>query len=169
MKIKDLDRNQIYDLRGITHEQAEELLKWLIKKETRWVNNGILDITQCKYLVFYINRWCLSNEKEPTTHISTLFEPSYEEQLIEAVKRVEILKEKVKQLKEPKVGDVCKFWDDDEDGFVISKISEIRNDSDVISRVFPYGVYKTGNYHIQYYKNAKKLNQQEVIELLFNK
>lgn len=162
MKIKGLDRNKIYDLRGITHEQAEELLKWLIENDKEW------DEIDLEYLVshnniFFDTNWnewllCYGEYYDPTTHISTLFEPSYEDQLIESVKRVEILKEKVKKLKEPEVGDVCKFWDDEEEDFVIGKLSHIDTD------IYPYLASETN-----YYKYSKKITQQEVIELLFNK
>lgn len=63
--------------------------------------------------------------------------------------------EVIKNDDKPKVGDVCKFWDNEEDNCVI-------------------GIYKehTGRYHTHTavwggFDNAKVLTQEEVIELLF--
>lgn len=56
----------------------------------------------------------------------------------------------------PKIGDVCKFWNDNENEFVISKIR----------RVYDDGFYTLENI---YYFNAKTLTKQEAIELLFGK
>lgn len=106
MKIQDLDRSQIYDLRGITHEQAEELLQWLIDNDNGWDYGFLPNFHKYNSLIYFershITTWTFSYEEKPTTSISTLFELSYEEQLIEAVKRVEELKRKIN---EPKVGD----------------------------------------------------------------
>jgi hypothetical protein len=105
MKIKDLDRKQIYDLRGITHEQQVELSKWMAEN-TPWPNDMCLKwIKETTTLSYGPVNWLRGTceHERCTTHISTLFEePSYEEQLIEAVKRVEELKRKIN---EPKVGE----------------------------------------------------------------
>lgn len=104
--MKDLNKNELYDLRGITQEQAEELLKWLMINDKEWHIDFISDFGKFDNFVYYqskdITTWMFSDDDTPTTHISTLFEQSYEEQLIEAVKRVEELKRKIN---EPKVGD----------------------------------------------------------------
>lgn len=62
---------------------------------------------------------------------------------------------------QPKIGDVCKFWDDDESDFVIGKINSIDDEAnfkyltaDIISK--PH-----------FFKNATPLTQQQVIDLLF--
>lgn len=34
--MRDLDRTQVYDLRGITEEQAKELLEWLKANDKGW-------------------------------------------------------------------------------------------------------------------------------------
>lgn len=104
--MKDLNRVEVYSLDGITHEQAEELLQWLIENDTEWESNHLEYLVNHKSIYFDTgwNEWLLGSVEyyNPTTHISTLFEKSYEEQLIEAVRRVEELKRKIN---EPKVGE----------------------------------------------------------------
>lgn len=103
--MKDLNINEVYDLRGITHEQAEELLQWLIENEKGWSYKFETRFFEYNSIMYYTdaNTWLFSNIADTTTHISTVFdEKSYEEQLIEAIKRVEELKRKIN---EPKVGE----------------------------------------------------------------
>lgn len=60
----------------------------------------------------------------------------------------------------PNVGDVCKFWDDD-DEFIIDTLLSIEE-------IDKYNLlYKSSNCK-WCFRNAKKLTQQEVIDLLFN-
>lgn len=162
--MKDLDKTQVYDLRGITEEQAKELYDWLRDYDSGWTAD---------YYIFYwdirkyisikytdITRWFLSDRK-PTTHISTLFESTYEQQLQESKSQLERYKKEVERLEnesKPKVGDVCKFWNYFESDFVIGTLTGIA-DGD-----FPYLVGESG-----WFKHAKKLTEKEVIDLLFNK
>lgn len=101
--MKDLNRTEVYSLDGITHEQAEELLQWLIENYTYWKTFFLEEIKQGDSFLEYIsNEWVFSTYDDfynPTTHISTLFEPSYEEQLIEALECVKTLKAKIKEQK----------------------------------------------------------------------
>ena len=162
--MKDLDKTQVYDLRGITEEQARELHEWLVDNDIGWVTNyynfysSIQEYISIKYTE--MTSWILSYSNQ-TTHISTLFEPTYEEQLQEAKKKLEHYKREVERLEnesEPKVGDVCKFWDNLDSDFFIGILTGTE-DSD-----FPYKVWDS-----VWLKNAKKLTEQEVINLLFKK
>jgi len=166
--MKDLDRTQVYDLRGITEKQAREILDWLVENDSGWVTNyynfysAIQDYTSIKYTD--MTRWILSDRK-PTTHISTLFEQTYEEKLQEAKKQLEHYKKEVKRLEnesknesKPKVGDVCKFWDYVESDFVIGILTDTFGE---------YPTYQVGR--TAWFRNAKKLTEQEVIDLLFRK
>lgn len=88
-------------------------------------------------------------------------EPTYEQQLQEAKKQLDHYKKEIERLEnesKPKINDVCKFWDNFESYFVIGILTEI-DDSD-----FPYNVGDS-----VWLKNAKKLTEQEVIDLLFKK
>lgn len=67
---------------------------------------------------------------------------------------------RIKPIEEPKVGDVCKFWDDYEDEYMVGIVAEI---DDNINDYYKYSG------HGGWYKNAKVLTQEEVIKLLFNK
>lgn len=58
----------------------------------------------------------------------------------------------------PQIGDVCKFWDEDEDDFIIGFLERID-----FNYLFPY---KT---RVCCYMYAKKVTEQEVIDLLFKK
>lgn len=102
MKIKDLDRNQIYDLRGITYEQQLELSKWMAEN-TPWPNDMCLKwIKETTVLSYGPVNWIRGTcgHERCTAHISALFEEqSYEEQLIEALERVKTLKAKIKEQK----------------------------------------------------------------------
>src|SRR5699024_4289839 len=107
-----------------------------------------------------MTRWVLSYNK-PTANISTLFEKPYEEQLQEAKKQLEHYKREVERLEnesKPKVGDVAKAWNCNEKYFVVGVITFIDNTG------FPYLVGDS-----VWFKNAKKLTEQEVINLLFKK
>jgi len=64
---------------------------------------------------------------------------------------------RIKPEEKPKVGDVCKFWDNNEDDFFIAKLHSISDGE------FPYTVYQG----YSDFMNAKTLIQQEAIELLF--
>jgi len=66
---------------------------------------------------------------------------------------------RIKPEEKPKVGDVCKFWDNKEDDFFIAKLHSISDGE------FPYTVYQG----YSDFMNAKKLTQQEAIKLLFGK
>lgn len=157
--MKDLDETQVYDLRGITEEQAKELYEWLRcydRWRDRWEHRYIIEGDSLEYYT----EWLISNRK-PTTHISTLFEPTYEQQLQEAKKKLEHYKKEVERLENkirPNINDVCKFWDNDESVFAIGTLSLI-DDSDV-----PYNVGDSA-----WFKNAIKVTEQEVIDLLFKK
>ncbi|MGM1427931.1 hypothetical protein ACS126_01645 [Sphingobacterium lactis] len=59
----------------------------------------------------------------------------------------------------PMVGDVCKFWDNNENDFFIAKLHSISDGE------FPYTVYQG----YSDFMNAKTLTQTEAIELLFGK
>src|SRR5690606_8288290 len=104
--MKDLDKTQVYDLRGITEEQAKELLDWLVENDRGWATPESLDdydgfygaIQEYKSIKYTgMADWFVSVSK-PTTHISTLFEQSYEEQLQEAKKQLEHYKKEVERL-----------------------------------------------------------------------
>lgn len=100
--MKDLDRTQVYDLRGITKEQAKELIEWLRRYDKGWDELGYRYIIEDFSLEYSYPEWVLSGS-DPTTHISTLFEPTYE----------------------PKAGDVCMFWDYNRNDMIIGKLGGI--------------------------------------------
>lgn len=158
--MKDLDKTQVYDLIGITEEQAKELIEWLKDNDKGWDEFGYRRVIEGFPLEYFDNEWSLSGSKT-TTHISTLFEKSYEQQLQEAKKRLEHYKREIERLEnesKPKVGDVCKFWYDVESDFFIGILTGT-DDSN-----YPYQVGVGG-----WFKHAKKLTEKEVIDLLFNK
>lgn len=158
--MKDLDKTQVYDLRGITEEQAKELLEWLRYYDWEWGEFDYRWFMEDGCLEYSYPEW-FTNENKPTTHISTLFEQSYEEQLQEAKKKLEHYKKEVERMeneRDPKIGDVCKFWDSIESNFVIGILTDTGRSS------LPYQVGDFG-----WCKNAKKLTEQEVINLLFKK
>lgn len=158
--MRDLDKTQVYDLRGITKKQVKELLEWLKDNDKGWDEYIHYWITKHRSLEYVYTEWKFSG-KEPTTHISTLFEPTYEQQLQEAKNQLEYYKKEVERLENesnPKVGDVCKFWYDVESDFFIGILTGT-DDSN-----FPYQVGVGG-----WFKHAKKVTEQEVVDLLFNK
>lgn len=163
--MKDLDKKQVYDLRGITEEQAKELYDWLCYYDSGWVTDyysfywSIQKYISIEYTD--MTRWVLSDRK-PTTHISTLFEKSYEEQLQEAKNQLERYKKEVERLENennPKINDVCKFWNDVESDFVIGILTDVDEDD------FPYRV----GGRLNWFTHAKKVTEQEVVDLLFRK
>lgn len=158
--MKDLNPKEIYDLRGITEEQAKEVYEWLLKNEPRWHPSGHSSMFNNSTIHYNLGRWYFSSRTDTTTHISTLFEEkSLEQELQEAETKVAELKKQIEERDKPKKGDVCKFYDSEEENYVISKLMEIDN-----------------THHLSYISNrgfrwckAKKLTQQEVIDLLFGK
>lgn len=158
--MKDLDKTQVYNLRGITEEQARELLEWLKDNDVYWegcVHYRLMEHTSLEYRD---GEWDFVHETS-TTHISTLFEKSYEQQLQEAKKQLEHYKKEVERLEnesKPKLGDVVKAWQSNENDFVIGILKSVDES------VHPHYVGDSG-----WFKNAKKLTEQEVIDLLFKK
>ena len=158
--MKDLDKTQVYDLRGITEEQAKELVEWIKANGEGWEHFNYDWVFEYISLGHSDSEW-VYGDSEPTTHISTLFEKSYKEQLKEAKKQLEHYKKEVERLEseiKPKVGGVFKFWDSIESNFVIGTLTGI------IGGDFTYLVGRTARF-----KNAKKLTEKEVIDLLFKK
>ena len=158
--MKDLDKTQVYDLRGITEEQARELYELLIVHDEGWSDENYKWIRESFSLEFTHPFWALSDRK-PTTHISTLFEQSYEQQQKKKKKKLEHYKEEVERLEnesKPKINDVCQFWNYSESNFVIGILTTIsEGDSMYECSVSTW------------FENAKKLTEQEVIDLLFKK
>lgn len=64
--------------------------------------------------------------------------------------------EKNKKKEKPKIGDVCKFWDVNEESFCIGFLTEIDH--------FAHYVYQVG--HVARYRNAQPITKQEIIDLL---
>lgn len=160
--MKNLNKNEVYSLDGITHEQAVELLEWLKENDVDWGDSYLSCIKSSNYLIF-LDTWCYGSKKDvkPTTHISTLFTT----ELCDLIKQRDELNKKIEEYGKPKVGDVCKFWDgstEESDGYVVSKLTNIHLGEDIRS---PYKANINGTW----FKNAKKLTEQEVIELLFKK
>ena len=160
--MKDLDKTQVYDLRGITEEQAKDLYECLCCYEEGWNGLGYRHIIEVieDSLVYFNHEWVLSDSK-PTVHISTLFEQTYEQQLQEAKKKLEHYKKEVERLEnesKTEEGDVCKFWNYFEGDFAIGILTAI---SEVDSTYECSGT--------TWFKHAKKLTEQEVINLLFKK
>jgi len=62
------------------------------------------------------------------------------------------------QSERPKIGDVCKFWDDDENVFVISKLTRFNICGDGFCTLEDLC-----------YLNAKTISPQQVQDLLFGK
>lgn len=156
--MKDLDRSQVYDLRGITEEQAKELYSFLLANDKGWSDENYRWLREDHSLIYLSDVWATSG-REPTTHISTLFEQSYEQQLQEAKKKLEHYKREVERLENEsklKDGDVVKAWDSENGEYSIGVIEDIND----------YGYLL--NDGIRWY-NAKKLTEQEVIDLLFKK
>ena len=157
--MKDLDKTQIYDLRGITEEQARELYKWLRVHDKGWSDENYRWLREDHSLIYLSDVWATSG-REPTTHISTLFETTYEQQLQEAKKKLDHYKKEVKRLENesiPKVGDVVKAWNNNSSAKpIIGKLEDLHLNTH-------YGI---GGH---WYENAKKLTEQEVIDLLFKK
>lgn len=154
--MKDLDKTQVYDLRGITEEQAKELCERLRGYNRGWGDWGYESLMEDDSLEYFYPEWKLSDRK-PTTHISTLFEKSYEQQLQEAKKKLEHYKREVERLEnesKPKVGDVVKAWDIGSGYYSIGFIEHIQD----------YGYLLSDG---MYWDNAKKLTEKEVIDLLF--
>lgn len=73
---------------------------------------------------------------------------------------------RIKPEEKPKVGDVVKAWNDDEGQYFIGIVHEIASHGEFQVK------FRKGNNFSGYYffaKNAKTLNEQEAIELLFGK
>lgn len=157
--MKDLDKTQVYDLIGITEEQAKELYRRICERDKGWIDEDYRWLKEDGSLEFIHPCWVLSG-REPTTHILTLFEPTYEEQMQEAKNQLDHYKKEVERLEnesKPKIGDVCKFWDFNEGVFIIGELTQI------LEGPSPYLSWGDG------YRNAKKVTEQEVIDLLFKK
>lgn len=75
--MKDLDRNEVYDLRGAREEQLVELIEWLGKQQGSWVGYPVVNLQRADYIRCCSGWWCHGTEEEPTIHISTLFEEDF--------------------------------------------------------------------------------------------
>lgn len=72
--MKDLDKMGVYDLRGATSEQLEELLNWLRARQRSWYDTDLGQLAQKVYVRFDGDHWVTGSCGEPSIHISTLFE-----------------------------------------------------------------------------------------------
>lgn len=79
-------------------------------------------------------------------------------QLDNLKRRIQAKIDEIIEAERPKVGDVCKFWKNDEDYYSVCVL--VKDDKSNI----PYKT-KQGSW----YKNAKKITKEEAIELLFGK
>ena len=77
---------------------------------------------------------------------------------------------RIKPEEKPKVGDVCKFWNEYEDVFLVGIYAELRdrNDQWDDNSTHVHGVRLGEAYSTKFFKHAKTLTKQEAIELLFN-
>ena len=117
--MKDLNKNAVYDLGGITEEQVKEVYKWLLKNEPQWCDNGVIEFKNKQGICYSNSRFIFTiPNSSQSIHISKLFEKSLEQELKEAEIKVAELKKQIEERDTPKIGDVCKFWDDYEEGFV---------------------------------------------------
>lgn len=177
--MKDLDETQVYDLRGISLEQSKELYRWLRVNDEGWdcYGSDIIFHESClrNETLGYVSdvEWVFaSHNVPPTQHIIQRFssisttsnkELFYENDLEYARERLEHYQREVDRLEQdhkPKANDVCKFWDDSESKYVIGILKRI----DEQDTNYPYQSHSG-----LYYTNSKKLTEQEVINLLFNK
>lgn len=156
--MKDLNPKEVYDLRGITEEQAVLIKEKLRESNVVWhKSDRCIDyLMTSEYLINNNGNWFHgSADNYPTTHISTLFEKSLEKELEEAETKVAELKKQIEERDKPKVGDVVKAWDG--------------------SERYGIGVYDGhDSYHrlkgsVYGWNNVRKLTEKEVIDLLFNK
>lgn len=162
--MKDLNKNEVYDLRGITEEQAVLIKEKLRESNVVWHNSDrcIDYLMTSEYLINNNGNWFHgSADNYPTTHISTLFEKSLEKELEEAETKVAELKKQIEERDKPKVGDVCKFYDSNENEFIIDVYCEYNSEESTYK-------HKAKNLD-NHWSNIKKLTQQEVIDFLFNK
>ncbi|AXF52588.1 MAG: hypothetical protein [Caudoviricetes sp.] len=157
--MKDLNPKEVYDLRGITEEQAILIKEKLGKNNVLWhkSNRCIEYLMTDDYLINNNGNWYHgSADNYPTTHISTLFEEkSLEEQLNDTLKLADELKKQIEDRYNPKVGDVVKVWDEQN---TMKALGKYRGHD---------GYYRIDG--LSYgFDNIKKLTQQEVIDLLFD-
>lgn len=75
--MKDLDKNEVYDLRGATSEQLGEVINWLRKRQPSWYNTEVCDLAKNTYVRFDGGGWVRGHSEETTVHISTLFEDKF--------------------------------------------------------------------------------------------
>lgn len=78
---------------------------------------------------------------------------------------------RIKPEEKPKVGDVCKFWNEYENVFIVGIYAELRdrNDQWDDNNTHIHGVRLGANYYTKFFKHAKTLTRQEVNNLLFGK
>lgn len=108
--MKDLDRTQVYDLIGITEEQAKELYRRICERDKGWNDEDYRWLKEDGSLEYIHPCWVLSG-REPTTHILTLFEQPYEEQLQEAKKKLKHYKKEVERLENESNPKTCVYCD----------------------------------------------------------
>lgn len=153
--MKDLDKNEVYDLRGITHEQAVELLKWLKVNDVDWEDCHLSLLTSQRYLRWEVEWNCGSADSvSSSTHISFLFEIELES----LIRQRDELNKRIEEYGNPKVGDVCKVVVSGGHSIFITKVESIEYRDGAVDYVNEWGV-----------ESCVKITEQEVIELLFKK
>lgn len=155
---------QGYSVQTDSDEQSRELQEMAFEQGFEWFVAGTNPAnTECRFFMFrgYITYDVSHADNLKQIHFNEIKEclkgETLEEKLAKAEAEVERLKKEIEEQKIPKVGEWCKFWDNNKDLFIVSKLKKIDNDST------PYRC-ATGIW----YKNCEKITNKELIKLLEN-
>lgn len=139
--------------RGYTHDN----FKCLINRKCK----GIKDVENWHYAIFDDSLYT-NTEGEGGNVVykdgvwAELYENTLEQQLQKAEAEVKRLQSLIEEENKPKVGDVCKFWNDSKNSFIIG----------VLQTIHPGCKHKYETIYDCQFPNCEKITDQELINKL---
>lgn len=162
-----LKKEDVYiDLKGKSKKELTELYNFLESVGEKRVSNSLgaflksLKAWNWNYYVYDIKfGWTLSykpsNTEVTIEQLKEIIKPNLQAQLENIKKEIERIEKLIMEENKPKVGDWCKFLDDDKSKICVSKL-----------RYINHGAKHKYHTHESYYKNCKKITNPELIKLL---
>lgn len=161
MKLKKED---VYiDLRGKSKEELTDLWRFLDNAGEKLFRDDLDDFLThsiiWRFLEFDYTSWCFSDSKKNTEvtieQLKDILKPNLQKQLENAKKYVERIEKLIMEENSSKIGEWCRFWDDDKSDLCIGRLRFI----------YDTHTYKYLTSNVKF-ENCEKITNPELIKLL---